>query len=41
LKLNEKPVLALTLRLQWESAPAMWRFPIDLKMEREAIAFIL
>ena len=36
-KLNDQPVLALTLRLQWESSQAMWRYPIDFKMEREGL----
>ncbi len=36
-KLNEKPVLAHTLRLPWESPPAMWRYPIDFMVEREGL----
>jgi hypothetical protein len=36
-KLNETPVLALTLRLPWESPQAMWRYPIDLLVEREGL----
>ena len=33
-KLNEKPILALTLRLPWEGLPPMWRYPIDLLAPR-------
>jgi hypothetical protein len=29
-KLNDHPVLALTMRLQWEGSQPMWRYPIDL-----------
>jgi hypothetical protein len=36
-KRNDQPVLALTLRLPWESPQAMWRHPIDFKMEREGL----
>jgi integrase len=36
-KLNEQPVVALTLRLQWEGLSPMWRYPIDLMVEREGV----
>ena len=36
-KLNEKPILALTLRLPWEGLPPTWRYPIDLMVEREGL----
>jgi integrase len=36
-KLNEQPVLALTLRLPWEGLSPMWRYPVDFKMEREGL----
>ena len=36
-KLKGQPVLALTLRLPWESPQATWRHPIDFKMEREGL----
>ena len=36
-KLNEKPVLALTLRLPWEGIRAVSPFPIGIQMEREGL----
>ena len=36
-KLNEKPILALTLRLPWEGMPPPWRYPIDFMVEREGL----
>jgi len=36
-KLNEKPLLALTLRLPWEGMPPTWRYPIDFMVEREGL----
>ena len=36
-KINDHPVLALTLRLQWEGLPPMWRYPIDSMVEREGL----
>ena len=36
-KLNEKPILALTLRLPWEGMPPLWRYPIDFMVEREGL----
>jgi integrase len=36
-KLNEKPVLALTMRLQWEGFPAASRYRIDSMVEREGL----
>jgi integrase len=36
-KLNEKPVLALTLRLPWEGFPAANRYRIDSLVEREGL----
>ena len=36
-KLNDHPVLALTLRLPREGMPPMWRYPIDLMVEREGL----
>ena len=39
-KLNDQPVPALTLRLQWEGwegLPPPWRYPIDFMVEREGL----
>ena len=36
-KLNDTPILALTLRLQWDSPNPSWPCPIDLMVEREAV----
>ena len=36
-KLNEKPLLALTLRLQWDGFPAANRDRIDSLVEREGL----
>jgi len=36
-KLNEKPILALTMRLPWEGMPPAWRYPIDFMVEREGL----
>ena len=36
-KLNDQPVLALTLRLPWEGLPPMCRYPIDFMVEREGL----
>jgi hypothetical protein len=36
-KLNEKPILALTLRLPWNDFPATSFYPIELMVEREGI----
>jgi hypothetical protein len=34
---DNRLVVALTLRLQWEDLSPMWRYPIDFKMEREGL----
>jgi hypothetical protein len=36
-KLNEKPLLALTMRLQWEGFPAESQYRIDSMVEREGL----
>jgi integrase len=36
-KINDHPVLALTLRLPWEGMPPTWRYPIDFMVEREGL----
>jgi integrase len=38
-KLNEKPVLALTLRLPWNGPPTQRSYPVDLMVEREGLEF--
>jgi hypothetical protein len=36
-KINDQPIVALTLRLQWDRIPPMWRYPIDSVVEREGL----
>ena len=36
-KLNEKPLLALTMRLQWDGFPAGSHYRIDSMVEREGL----
>ena len=36
-ELNEKPVLALTMRLPGEGPQPMWSYPIDFMVEREGL----
>lgn len=36
-KLNDQPVVALTLRLQWDGVAPLWRYPIDFMVEREGL----
>ena len=36
-KLNERPILALTVRLQWDGFPASHGYPFELRLEREGL----
>ena len=36
-KLNEKPLLALIMRLQWDGFPAASRYRVDSMVEREGL----
>jgi len=36
-KLNDKPILALTMRLPWDGKPTEGLYPLDLLVEREGL----
>jgi hypothetical protein len=40
-KLNEKPLLALTMRLQWDGFPARSHYRVDSLVEREGLVSLV